>query len=233
MSCSRFDVTHATARARRGVLTTPHGVVQTPAFMPVGTRGAVKAITHRDLEDARRRDHPRQHLSSLPAAGRRPDRAAGGLHAFIGWPQPILTDSGGYQVFSLAARRTDHRRRRRVPVASRRLAAPADAGERRRHPGPARLRHRDGARRVPRDPGDARGRRGARDGAVGALGAARARRGSLQLRDDPRSRRTSPSPTRGRRSSASSRAAIVSGSADRERRRRPSRSASRPTRSAG
>ncbi|HEX4566404.1 MAG TPA: tRNA-guanine transglycosylase, partial [Vicinamibacterales bacterium] len=47
----RFEVTTRDRQARRGTLTTPHGVVQTPAFMPVGTRGAVKAVTHRDLED--------------------------------------------------------------------------------------------------------------------------------------------------------------------------------------
>jgi queuine tRNA-ribosyltransferase len=76
--------------ARRGELVTPHGVVQTPAFMPVGTRGAVKAVTTRDLEDAGRRDHPRQHLSPVPAARRRPDRAgrrAAPVHR-LGPPDP-------------------------------------------------------------------------------------------------------------------------------------------------
>src|SRR5262245_15087983 len=51
MSTFRFEVTHTPGRARRGVLTTPHGAVNTPAFMAVGTQGAVKAVTHRDLED--------------------------------------------------------------------------------------------------------------------------------------------------------------------------------------
>jgi queuine tRNA-ribosyltransferase len=79
--------------------------VQTPAFMPVGTRGAVKAITHRDLEDlgAEIILGNTYHLHLRPGdalIGR-----AGGLHTFIGWPRPILTDSGGYQVFSLAAMR--------------------------------------------------------------------------------------------------------------------------------
>ena len=73
----------------------------------------------------------------------------GGLHRFIGWDRPMLTDSGGFQVFSLAERRVDQRGGRRVPVAPRRLAASADARARRGHPGPARLGHRDGARRVP------------------------------------------------------------------------------------
>ena len=101
----RFSVTHREGAARRGELTTPHGVVQTPAFMPVGTRGAVKAVTHRDLEDlgAEIILGNTYHLFLRPGA----DLIArcGGLHEFIGWPRPLLTDSGGYQVFSLAAMR--------------------------------------------------------------------------------------------------------------------------------
>ena len=97
-----FTVTHREGLARRGELRTPHGVVQTPAFMPVGTRGAVKAVTHRELEalGAEIILGNTYHLFLRPGA----DLIArcGGLHAFIGWPHPILTDSGGYQVFSLA-----------------------------------------------------------------------------------------------------------------------------------
>src|SRR5262249_21428700 len=101
----QFAVTHTDGQARRGVLTTPHGDVQTPAFMPVGTRGAVKAVTHRDLEDlgAEIILGNTYHLHLRP--GDDLVARAGGLHAFIGWPHPILTDSGGYQVFSLAAMR--------------------------------------------------------------------------------------------------------------------------------
>ena len=100
-----FTVTHTDGAARRGVLTTPHGAVQTPCFMPVGTRGAVKGITHRDLEDAGAEIllGNTYHLHLRP--GDDLIARAGGLHAFIGWNKPILTDSGGYQVFSLAARR--------------------------------------------------------------------------------------------------------------------------------
>ena len=91
-------------------MTTPHGVVQTPAFMPVGTRGAVKAITHRDLEDmgAEIILGNTYHLYLKP--GDDLIARAGGLHNFIGWKRPILTDSGGYQIFSLADRRriSDH-----------------------------------------------------------------------------------------------------------------------------
>jgi queuine tRNA-ribosyltransferase len=101
----QFDVTHTDGQARRGVLATPHGFVQTPAFMPVGTRGAVKAITHRDLEDlgAEIILGNTYHLHLRP--GDDLIARAGGLHAFIGWPHPLLTDSGGYQVFSLASTR--------------------------------------------------------------------------------------------------------------------------------
>jgi queuine tRNA-ribosyltransferase len=101
-----FDVTHTEGLARRGVLLTPHGAIETPVFMPVGTRGAVKAITHRDLEDAGAQIllGNTYHLHLRP--GDDLIARAGGLHRFIGWPRPILTDSGGYQVFSLAQRRT-------------------------------------------------------------------------------------------------------------------------------
>jgi len=101
-----FRVTAVDGAARRGELTTPHGVVQTPAFMPVGTQGAVKAITHADLEriGAELVLGNTYHLCLRPGDALIARR--GGLHRFIGWPHPILTDSGGYQVFSLAGRRT-------------------------------------------------------------------------------------------------------------------------------
>ena len=94
--------------ARRGEMRTPHGVVQTPAFMPVGTRGAVKAITHRDLVDldAEIILGNTYHLYLRPGA--EVIARAGGLHTFMSWDRPILTDSGGYQVFSLAATRRIH-----------------------------------------------------------------------------------------------------------------------------
>jgi queuine tRNA-ribosyltransferase len=105
MPPSHFSVTARDGAARRGELRTPHGVVQTPAFMPVGTRGAVKALTHRDVTDlgAEIILGNTYHLYLKPGdtlIGR-----AGGLHRFIGWDRPILTDSGGYQIFSLADRR--------------------------------------------------------------------------------------------------------------------------------
>src|SRR6266508_3916552 len=100
-----FRVTHSEGSARRGTLETPHGAVQTPAFMPVGTRGAIKGLTFRDVRDAGAEIilGNTYHLHLRP--GDELIARAGGLHAFIGWPHPILTDSGGYQVFSLAAMR--------------------------------------------------------------------------------------------------------------------------------
>jgi len=102
----RFHVTAAHGAARLGRLETPHGVVETPAFMPVGTQGAVKAVLPRDLVDlgAEIMLSNTYHLYLRPGD----DLIArhGGLHRFIGWDRPILTDSGGYQAFSLGERRT-------------------------------------------------------------------------------------------------------------------------------
>jgi queuine tRNA-ribosyltransferase len=101
-----FHVTHVDGRARRGVLETAHGQVQTPVFMPVGTQGAVKGLLHRQLEDAGAEIilANTYHLHLRPGDALIARR--GGLHQFTGWTRPLLTDSGGYQVFSLAARRS-------------------------------------------------------------------------------------------------------------------------------
>jgi len=100
-----FSLRATDGRARLGTLTTPHGEVETPAFMPVGTQGSVKATLHRDLEGigAAIILGNTYHLFLRPGDER--IARIGGLHAFIGWDRPILTDSGGYQVFSLAERR--------------------------------------------------------------------------------------------------------------------------------
>jgi queuine tRNA-ribosyltransferase len=101
-----FQVTHTDAGARRGRMTTAHGDVETPAFMPVGTQGAVKGATHRELDrlGAEILLSNTYHLYLRPGDDLIARR--GGLHRFIGWSKPILTDSGGYQVFSLSNRRT-------------------------------------------------------------------------------------------------------------------------------
>ncbi|HNV03967.1 MAG TPA: tRNA guanosine(34) transglycosylase Tgt [Vicinamibacterales bacterium] len=100
-----FRVLHEEGAARRGELATAHGVVQTPAFMPVGTRGAVKAATGRDLRDCGAEIilANTYHLWLRP--GEDLVSRLGGLHRFMGWEGPILTDSGGFQAFSLGARR--------------------------------------------------------------------------------------------------------------------------------
>ena len=90
------------SKARRGRLTTAHGVIETPAFMPVGTQGSVKAVSPLELRelDAQVILGNTYHLFVRP--GLAVVRHFGGLHKFISWDGPILTDSGGYQIFSLA-----------------------------------------------------------------------------------------------------------------------------------
>lgn len=104
----RFKLLHTdkATRARAGTFDTAHGTIPTPIFMPVGTGGTVKAVHQRDLvedTDARIILGNTYHLYLRP--GLQLLEAAGGLHKFIHWERPILTDSGGYQVFSLADRR--------------------------------------------------------------------------------------------------------------------------------
>ncbi|HJT74767.1 MAG TPA: tRNA guanosine(34) transglycosylase Tgt, partial [Chitinophaga sp.] len=101
-----LKTTDSNSKARAGVITTGHGVIETPIFMPVGTVGSVKAVTQEQVRD----DVQAQiilgntyHLYLRP--GTEVLSQAGGLHRFNGWEKPILTDSGGYQVFSLAANR--------------------------------------------------------------------------------------------------------------------------------
>ena len=101
-----FDVSHVDGRARRGQLQTAHGVIQTPAFMPVGTSGAVKALLHRDLQELGAEVLLANTYHLLLRPGDELIGRVGGLHRFMGWSGPILTDSGGYQVFSLSGRRT-------------------------------------------------------------------------------------------------------------------------------
>ena len=90
------------SKARRGRLTTGHGVIETPAFMPVGTQGSVKAVSSRELHElgAQIVLGNTYHLFVRP--GLDVIRKFGGLHSFMNWDGPILTDSGGYQIFSLA-----------------------------------------------------------------------------------------------------------------------------------
>lgn len=94
------------SNARTGTITTDHGEIPTPIFMPVGTVGSVKGVNHRELEndvDAKIILGNTYHLYLRP--GTEIIKEAGGLHKFISWDRPMLTDSGGFQVFSLAANR--------------------------------------------------------------------------------------------------------------------------------
>lgn len=99
-----YEVTHICKQsgARLGILHTPHGDIQTPIYMPVGTAACVKAMTPREMEEI----GTQILLSNTYHLHLRPGEAlvkeAGGLHRFMGWNKPILTDSGGFQVFSLA-----------------------------------------------------------------------------------------------------------------------------------
>ncbi|HEY2897123.1 MAG TPA: tRNA guanosine(34) transglycosylase Tgt [Gemmatimonadaceae bacterium] len=108
MRSSRFGFTiHARdGRARTGAFRTPHGDVETPAFMPVGTAATVKALDPRDLREigAQMILANAYHLHLRP--GEDVVRAMGGIHRFMAWDGPMLTDSGGFQVFSLEGMRT-------------------------------------------------------------------------------------------------------------------------------
>src|SRR5213596_3369393 len=101
-----FQIQFCEGEARAGVITTRRGVIETPVFMPVGTAGTVKGIRFESLEtdlDARIILGNTYHLWLRP--GIETIRACGGLHKFIGWDRPMLTDSGGFQVWSLGALR--------------------------------------------------------------------------------------------------------------------------------
>lgn len=102
----KITITDKNSRARAGTISTDHGEIQTPIFMPVGTAGSVKAVHQHELvEDVKAQIilGNTYHLYLRP--GTTILQEAGGLHRFINWEKPILTDSGGYQVFSLAANR--------------------------------------------------------------------------------------------------------------------------------
>jgi queuine tRNA-ribosyltransferase len=102
----KLEKTDSLSKARAGVITTDHGEIQTPIFMPVGTAGTVKAVTQQQLKEEVNAQiilGNTYHLYLRP--GIDVLQSAGGLHQFNGWDRPILTDSGGYQVFSLASNR--------------------------------------------------------------------------------------------------------------------------------
>ena len=212
-----FDILARDGAARRGRLLTAHGVVETPAFMPVGTAATVKAMTPEGVAATGARHRARQHLSPDAAAGRRAHRGAwraASLHELAARDPDRFRRVPGHVARQIAQ---DRRGRRHLPLASRRQRPSADARALDRDPAPARRRYHDGARRMHALSVTARGGRSL-DGIVDALGRALAR---------------APSPSgRGTAFSASSRAAFtpICGSV---RRRGSSRSALTAMRSAG
>ncbi|HEX9203651.1 MAG TPA: tRNA guanosine(34) transglycosylase Tgt, partial [Vicinamibacteria bacterium] len=106
MNAFSFTIEARDGRARAGTLTTPHGAIETPVFMPVGTAGAVKAVTRRDLEELGAQIVLANTYHLMLRPGDALVAELGGLHGFTGWSKPFLTDSGGYQVFSLAGLRS-------------------------------------------------------------------------------------------------------------------------------
>src|SRR5690348_3104693 len=105
MTSLQFDLHATDGAARRGRLTFARGTVETPAFMPVGTYGSVKAMTPRDVADTGAEIILGNTFHLFLRPGLEIVEKFGGLHRFIGWDKPILTDSGGFQVFSLAHKR--------------------------------------------------------------------------------------------------------------------------------
>jgi queuine tRNA-ribosyltransferase len=97
----KFDLLTTDGNARRGRLTLNHGVIETPIFMPVGTYGTVKAMTPRDLDEIGAQIILGNTFHLWLRPGNEIMAAHGGLHGLMGWKKPILTDSGGFQVFSL------------------------------------------------------------------------------------------------------------------------------------
>jgi queuine tRNA-ribosyltransferase len=93
----------AHSKARLGRIETSHGVIETPIFMPVGTRGAVKTLTNNQLFDVKAQIILGNTYHLMLRPGMEIMEKAGGLHQFMNWPKPILTDSGGFQVFSLSS----------------------------------------------------------------------------------------------------------------------------------
>ena len=125
----RFEIEATDGKARAGRFFTPHGVVETPVFMPVGTLGSVKGVPQDTLEELGVQIllNNTYHLYLRP--GVEMVRSLGGVQRFMAWDKPILTDSGGFQVFSLSELAQSDRRWRGVSLAPRWLVAHVHAGE--------------------------------------------------------------------------------------------------------
>ena len=97
-----LEKTSTKSRARAGVLTTPHGKIETPVFMPVGTNSSVKTLVNSQIKDTKAQIILSNSFHLFLRPGHKLVEKAGGLHKWMNWDKPILTDSGGFQVFSLA-----------------------------------------------------------------------------------------------------------------------------------
>ena len=122
----KFDLLQQRGQARRGRLTLNHGVVETPVFMPVGTYGTVKGVLPRSLQEMGAQIILANTFHLWMRPGLDVVRQFGGLHRFEGWPHPMLTDSGGFQVWSLAG--ADGKGRQ---VGARFIVSPASLSSRR------------------------------------------------------------------------------------------------------
>ena len=138
-----FDLLATDGPARRGRLRFDRGTVETPAFMPVGTYGSVKAMTPRDLVDIGAEIILGNTFHLFLRPGLDVVGKFGGLHRFIGWNKPILTDSGGFQVFFAGAQTQDQRGGGDLCLPRRWLEGVSFAGGVDVHPDRAGFRHRD------------------------------------------------------------------------------------------
>ena len=204
-----FRVRATDGAARAGVLTTRHGEIRTPAFMPVGTKATVKSLHPDEVRALGARRRPRATRTTCTSApARTSSSSSAGSTPSRGWDGPILTDSGGFQVFSLrdtiAALDEDGVT---LPLRLRRVRGALHARRRRRDPAPARLGHRDVPRRLP------------------ARRASRARSSSGPSRDHDRAGPSARSTHRARRASfaSGSRRAARTRAADAARSRRSRR----------
>ncbi len=118
----RFELIENDGAARRGRLTFPRGTIETPAFMPVGTYGSVKGMTPASIREIGAQIILGNTFHLFLRPGLDVIERFGGLHKFIGWDKPILTDSGGFQVFSLAERR-------KISEEGVRFASPVDGSQ--------------------------------------------------------------------------------------------------------
>lgn len=102
-----FQVLHKDGRARVGKLTTSRGVIDTPNFIPVGTQASVKSLTPRDLEEIGHQVILANTYHLMLRPGEKLIKKLGGLHKFMNWDRPIMTDSGGFQVLSIGDKKTE------------------------------------------------------------------------------------------------------------------------------